>query len=90
LQRTHADTRPACGLRSHDLWRSNADSDSDSDSYSNGDCNCHRYSYSYDFGYGKRYADSYCGTTSNSVTAAATNPGASPVGRSGSEKMISD
>ena len=56
-------------------WESHADGDSDS--YSNGDCNCHGYSY--DYGYGKRYADSYCGTTSNSVTAAATNPAASPL-----------
>ena len=37
-----------------------------------------------------RYADSYCGTADNSDTAAAANTGASPVGRSGSEKMITD
>ena len=41
-------------------------------------------------GYGNRYADSYYGTASNSVTAATANTGASPVGRSGSEKMIND
>ena len=33
-------------------------------------------------------ADSYCGTASNSDTAAAANTGASPVGRSGSEKIL--
>ena len=49
-----------------------------------------RHSYSHGHGYGNRYADSYCGTASNSDTAAAANTGASPVGRSGSEKMISD
>ena len=40
--------------------------------------------------YGNRDADSYHGTALNSVTAAASDTGASPVGRSGSEKMISD
>ena len=38
--------------------------------------------------YGNRYADSYYGTASNSGTAATANTGASPVGRSGSEKIL--
>ena len=60
-------------------WESHADSYSYSYSYS------HRDSY----GYGNRYADSNCGTTaSNSDTAAAANTGASPVGRSGTEKIL--
>ena len=35
--------------------------------------------------HGNRYGDSYWDTASNSVTAAAANTGASPVGRSGSK-----
>ena len=40
------------------------------------------------YGYGNRYADSYCGTASNSNTAAAPDTAASPVGRSGSKKIL--
>ena len=74
------------------LWQSDADVDADGDSYSHGhgsyasgNANGYRYSH----GCGNRYADSNCGTTaSNSDTAAAANTGASPVGRSGGEKIL--
>jgi hypothetical protein len=63
------------------LWR---ESHADGDSYSHRDGHGHPDSYSHC--YGNRYRDSYYGTASNSVTAAAANTGASPVGRSGSER----
>jgi len=63
-------------------WESHADRDGDS--YSHG----YSYSYNYGYGYGNRYADSYCGTASNSDTAATANTSASPVGRSGGEKIL--
>ena len=64
-------------------WESHADRDGDS--YSHG----YSYSYNYGYGYGNRYADSNCGTTaSNSDTAATANTSASPVGRSGGEKIL--
>jgi hypothetical protein len=68
--RRAADIRFACGLHSRKLWQSDADADGDS----------HGYSYSYCDG--NCYADSYYGTASNSVTTAAANTAASPVGRS--------
>ena len=73
------------------LWQSHADPDGDSYSHATATATP-RYadSYSHGHGYGNRYADSYCGTASNSDTAAAADTGASPVGRSGSEKMIID
>ena len=80
MRRSDADTRPACGLHTRNLWGAHA--------YPDGDSYSHRDSHGYSYGYGNRYADSYWGTASNSVTAAAPDTSASPVGRSGSEKIL--
>jgi hypothetical protein len=67
------------------------DGDSYGHSHGHGDASGNANGYSHSHGCGNRYADSYCGTAAwNSDTATAADTGASPVGCSGSEKMIID
>ena len=78
MLRNHPDTRRACGLHSHGLWESYTDPDGDS--YGNSYSNADSYSNAHGDSSAKVYADAQ----------AAPNTAASPVARTGSEKMIID
>jgi hypothetical protein len=75
LRSGHSDTRPACGLHTHELWESYTDPDGDS--YSDG----YSCSYGYGYGYSHRNAncDIYSTATLNSNTTASSHAAASPV-----------
>ena len=57
---TYANTRPACGLHTHNLWQPHANGDANSHSNGNGDingnCDSHRYGYGYHYCYAQTYA----------------------------------
>jgi len=67
LRRSDADTRPACGLHTVNLWQSLADADGHShgDSHSDSNTNGYRHSnfgsfgYAYSNSYSYAYTDSY-------------------------------
>jgi hypothetical protein len=74
-----ADTRPACGLHTHKLWKSHADA--------NGDCDSDSYCYSYGHCDVHAYTDTNKHTETNpdakryGFPTAAADPAASPVNR---------
>jgi hypothetical protein len=80
FRRCPADSRLACGLHTHRLWKSHTEPDS----YSLGDSYSHSHADSYR--HGEWYADSYSGTAANSVTASASDTGASTIADGGSER----
>jgi hypothetical protein len=71
-----ANTRTACGLHTHKLWKSHADANGESDCDSHSYCNCLAYGYSYCY----CYSDVHAYTDTNTYKHTETNPDAKRYG----------
>jgi hypothetical protein len=90
LQSSHADTRPACGLHSHDLWQSHANADGNSNGNTNGDScrisntngDSHSISDCNGYGNSNSHSDCNCDCAAEVYTDTEASPhaAASPVG----------
>jgi hypothetical protein len=72
------------------VWQSHPEPDSYSFGYSFGYSYSERHSYGYadSYRYGEWFADSYPGTAANSVTASASDTGASTIADGGSKRSL--
>ena len=89
-----ADTRLACGLHTHKLWKSHADPNGDTDgngygyaycnpdsyAHANADSYSHSYRYHYRYSYSQRYCHSYCYCYTDAYFHTETNPDAKRYG----------